>query len=137
MKHRLFYANGALASNKDRSQPLNAGNVQGRQDYYLYGNIVPSNITGSKSYCTKQWLDLVARVSVHGPGDIFFTLTFNESWGPLKEILSQYENSARIFHPVDAAVYFFERFPAVKELILGKKGAFGGVLLYWYRIEWL
>ncbi len=106
-----------------------------KEDYDKYSSYVPTNVTGSKSFWTKQWLDLTAMVSTWGPGDIFFTLTMNEGWGELKDILSQYPDSASILHPVEATIYFFECFNAIKSLIFGKDCMFGDVEHWWYRIE--
>jgi hypothetical protein len=70
---------------------------------------VPATVPGSKSFWTKKWLDLVAIVSEKSPADIFFTLTANDSWPELKDILSQYENPASILHPVELTEYVFQR----------------------------
>jgi hypothetical protein len=68
---------------------------------------VPATVPGSKSFWTKKWLNLVAIVSEKGSADIFFTLTANDSWPELKDIISQYENPASILHPVEPTEYFF------------------------------
>ena len=135
IKARLFYINSALASNKNRDNPLTSATLSDRASYFKYGNVINATITGSKAYWQKQLLDLVARVSKFGPGDIFFTLTFNEGWSPLKDILSQYDNKASILHPVEPTVYFFERFTAIKRILMGKDCVFGKVEHFWYRTE--
>jgi hypothetical protein len=50
-------------------------------------SLVPATVPRSKYFCTKTWLDLVAIVSEKGPADIFFSLTANDSWPELKDIL--------------------------------------------------
>ena len=135
MKARIFYINNVLATNKNRETPITSSNLKDSQSYYKYGNVMNSTITGSKAYWQKQYLDLVARVSAHGPGDIFFTVTFNESWQEVKDILSQYKSKASIHHPVEPTVYFFERYKIVKDLIEGKHSVFGEVEHVWHRVE--
>ena len=135
MKARLNHINAALASNKNRDAPLKSATLSEKATYYMYGNVVNATVIGSKAYWEKNLLDLVARVSKFGSGDIFFTLTFNEDWEPLKDILSQYDNKASVLHPVEPAVYFYERFHAVKSILLGKDSVFGEVEHYWYRTK--
>ena len=135
MKARIFYINNVLATNKNRDSPITSSNLIDKECYYKYGNVMNSTITGSKAYWQKQYLDLVARVSAHGPGDVFFTVTFNESWKEVKEINSQYKSKASIHHPVEPTVYFFERYKVVKDLIEGKHSVFCEVEHVWHRVE--
>ena len=135
IKQRLLFTKNALATNKKRKKPLSAENLKDSDSYYEYGSLVPATVPGSKSFWTKKWLDLVAIVSEKGPADIFFTLTANDSWPELKDILSQYENPASILHPVEPTEYLFQRFSTVKSLIFGSSSVFGKVENFWYRIE--
>ena len=41
----------------------------------------------------RKWLQLLAIVCAKGPGDLFVTLTANDSWDVLKSILQQYEKA--------------------------------------------
>ena len=135
MKHRLSFINSAIATNKNRSAPITAESLNNSDSYYKYGTTLTSTISGSKAYWQRKWLDLVAMVAIHGPPDIFFTLTANDSWQPLKQILSQYEQPTSIIHPVDTTVYFFERFKSLKPLLYGQDSVFGKVDHHWHRIE--
>lgn len=56
-----------------------------------------------------------------GPGDLFVTLTVNDSWDVLKSILQQYENSSKIKHPGDVSEYFFKRFEAIYDILQSRK----------------
>ena len=135
MKDRICYINNILGTNKNRDAPITSGDLTQSQSVYKYGKIMNATVIGSKAYWQKQYLDLVARVSAHGPGDIFFTVTFNESWPELKEILGQYKSKASVHHPVEPTVYFFERYNAVKDLIEGENSVFGEVEHSWHRVE--
>jgi len=102
IKQRPFFLPKMLLLQiKIEKNPLSAENLKDSDSYYKYGSLVPATVPGSKSFWTKKWLDLVAIVSEKGPADIFFTLTANDSWPELKDILSQYENPASIIHPVE------------------------------------
>ncbi len=57
MKTRISYANTVIATNKNRAEPLKAGDVVPEDSYYNYGHFLPATVAGSKSICKKQWLD--------------------------------------------------------------------------------
>ncbi len=120
VKSRIGFVNNNLATNKNRKKTLNANDIKNQGYYYSYRTYFPTNVTGSKSFWTKQWLDLTARVSTWGPSEVFFTLTMNEGWSELKDILSQYPDLAFILHPAEATTYFMERWNAIKSLIIAR-----------------
>lgn len=82
------------------------------------------------------------------------TLTANDSWPELKQILSNNKNKSSIMNPVEVSEYFFQRLYLMMEHINSKKGMknfnkklvfssnkslnlgiFGKVNHYWIRIE--
>jgi hypothetical protein len=87
IKQRFFFIKNILAINKNRKKTLSAENVKDSDSYYKHWSLVPATVPRSKYFCTKTWLDLVAIVSEKGPADIFFSLTANDSWPELKDIL--------------------------------------------------
>ena len=136
MKNRIYYTNRALCTNRKRDKPVTAGDISNSSEqYYSYGTLLPANITGSKSYMKKKWLQLLAIVRAKGPGDLFVTLTANDSWSVLKNILQQYENNSTVLHPMDVSEYFFKCFEALFTIIQSKKSVFGEVENWWYRVE--
>ena len=136
MKIRILYSNKALSTNRKHDRPVTAGDLNtSNDDYYKYGTLLPATITGSKSYMKTKWLQLLAIVRAKGPGDLFVTLTANDSWDVLKSILQQYENNSPILHPVDVSEYFFKRFEALHDILQSKKSVFGEVEYWWYRVE--
>jgi hypothetical protein len=72
-----------------------------------------------------------------GLPNLFVTLTQNDSWPELKQLLQKYpkDKRATIFNPVDVSEYFFKRFGLVLNEIKKKNGIFGNVEHYWYRVE--
>ena len=136
MKNRILFSNKALSTNKKRDKPLTASDINSSSEqYYRYGTLLPATITGSKSYMKKKWLRLLAIVCAQGPGDLFLTLTANDSWDVLKTILQQYENNSTILNPIDVSEYFFKRFEALHDIFQGKKSVFGEVQNWWYRVK--
>ena len=96
---------------------------------------MPATVPGSKSFWTKKWLNLVAIVSEKGSADIFFTLTANDSWPELKDIISQYENPASILHPVEPTEYFFSALVQLNLLYWVLQVSLEKLKIFWYRIE--
>ena len=81
MKNRLLFSNKALSTNRKCDKLVTADDISNTpQGYYKYGTLLPATIMGSKSYMKREWLQLLAIVHAKGPGDLFVTLTANDSW---------------------------------------------------------
>ena len=132
----MMFPNKALSTNKKREKAVTAGDISNTpKNYYKYGTLLPATITGSKSYMKRKWLQSLAIVHAKELGDLFVTLTANDSWDVLKSVLQQYENSSPVLHPVDVSEYFFKRFEALYGILQGKTSVFGEVEHWWYRVE--
>ena len=131
-----MFSNKALSTNKKREKAVTAGDRSNTsENYYKYGTLLPATITGSKSYMKRKWLQLLESVHAKGPGDLFVTLTTNDSWDVLNSVLQQYGNSSPVLHRVDVSEYFFKRFEALHGTLQGTKSVFGEVEHWWYRVE--
>jgi hypothetical protein len=112
---------------------VDAGKLKDNENYYKYGSHIPKSITGIKNYWKEKYLDLLAIIAEIGLPVLFLTFTANDSWPGLKIILSKYNNKCPIFHPVDVAEYFFQRFFLLLKEI--KNGIVGEYIFSWYRVE--
>lgn len=100
--------------------------------YHKYGKIMPASIQGSKQYCNKKFLDLIAMIGQFGAPNFFITLTANDNWEGLREVLG---GRATIFSPVETTVFFIRRFHLLHDVLFGKSSIFGEVSNYFYRVE--
>ena len=128
MKVRIHaYSQRLWASNQGNEHPLNQGDIvhNGSNDgYYKYGNIVPPTVLGSAKYWKEKWLDLVAMVQEIGMPHYFVTLTANDAWPELKEIIAPERTVTR---PVETTQYSFDRFEAMKDILFETHSVFGKV----------
>lgn len=122
-----------------KENTTNAGHLveNNFENYYKYQHFIPKSIIGSKNYWKSKYNDLTAMVQRIGLPSLFVTLTQNDSWPELQQLLQKYpkDRRATIFNPVDVAEYFFKRFNLVLNEIKRKNGIFGEVINYWYRVE--
>ena len=132
---RLLTVNNMLLASTTIRNSVDAGQLKDKnyENYYKYGNHIPKSITGSKNYWKGKYLDLLAIISSLGFPSLFLTSTANDSWPGLKNILSVYENTCPIFHPVDVSEYFFQKFFLIMKEI--KNGLLGEYTHSWYRVE--
>ncbi|CAF0707230.1 unnamed protein product, partial [Brachionus calyciflorus] len=136
-RERIFAVNSMI---KARNSLIETKNIEKLvkndfEEYFEYGNCVPRSITGSKSYWSSKYYDLISIINNKGLPSLFVTLTANDSWPELKKILSTKKNKSSIFNPVEVSEFFFHRLYAVMEEIKSKNGIFGEVRHYWSRIE--
>ncbi len=154
LKERLLYYN-------NRQRTVNVTNLMAsiqvkdvREHENKYGSVVPSSITGSKTYWNARKLDLLALVRDLGKPALFVTLTQNDNWLELQqacgeisveelEILDQpimqpaIGGKSVVNFPVETVVAFFKRLDMfMKSCIHNKNGPFGEVMDFWYRIEY-
>ena len=132
-----------------------AGDLQGddkkKDPYARYGNKVPANIPGSKSYWYAARQDLYA-LSAHigRHPDFFLTLTTNESWDEIQRLIHhgldgqcdekckhQKEPASAHEYATECAIAFRQRWQAFKKKHIdkGSNGEFGEVEHYWGRTE--
>ena len=78
---------------------------------------------------------MLAIVHEKGPGDLFITLTANDSLDALKTIPQKHENNSTILHPSDVSEYFLKTFEALHDIFQGKKSVSGEIQNWWYRVE--
>jgi len=109
---RLITVNNMISASTNIQKNVNVGKLKDKdyEEYYKYGSYIPKSISGSKNFWRGKYLDLLAIIECIGYPKYFLTFTANDSWPGLKRILSIYENQCPIFHPVDVAEYFFQRF---------------------------
>jgi hypothetical protein len=119
----------ANSSSRSDMQQLNSNNDV---KYGAYGTIMPASIQGSKQYCNRKLLDLTAMIGKFGNPHFFVTLTANDSWSELQQMLA---GRPSIFAPVTTATYFIKRFHTVEPLLFGDKSVFGPVAAFFYRVE--
>lgn len=78
-------------------------------------------------------MDLIQIIETYGLPQLFITVTANDLWPELVDILKIYPNKASIFHPVDVSEFFFKRLQLLMQLF--KNGLLGELENFWYRIE--
>ncbi len=78
-------------------------------------------------------MDLIQIIETHGLPQLFITVTANDTWPEIVDILKKYPNKASIFHPVDVSEFFFKRLQLIMQLF--KNGLLGELENFWYRIE--
>ena len=105
---------------------------EGEKAYDRLGQMVPPNLPGTKKYWSKEYLDLAAFCQRQGVPDYFITLTANDSWPDLKNML---DGAPPHFRPAESILFFMQRFRAIKPLLWGPNSIFGRVTDHWYRIE--
>ena len=105
---------------------------QGERTFDRIGQFIPPKLPGTKSYWSKEYLDLMAFCEHQGMPDYFVTLTANDSWPGLKDML---EGVATHFRPVESTLFFMQKYRKVKELLWGRRSVFGQVTDHWQRIE--
>ena len=75
---RACYQDGVQSMNqKLECEGTNKGTAELNQ-YYRYGNYVPSKLVGTRSYWASRRLDLTAMSRELGKADLFITLTMND-----------------------------------------------------------
>jgi len=125
-----------------------------RNNENRYGSIVPSSISGSKTYWNARKLDLLALVRDLGKPELFVTLTQNDNWFELQQACGELSREdldilnnpimqpaiggkSVVQYPVETVVAFYKRLDMfIRSCIHNKKGPFGEVIDYWFRIEY-
>ena len=77
-----FYNNVKIMNFADQASAVDAGTLS--SEYDKYGKRVPNSIIGSKNYCRKKLLDLLAMADRLGHPQVFFTVTQNDAWHELQ-----------------------------------------------------
>eukprot|EP00112_Aurelia_sp_Birch-Aquarium-sp1_P026726 Seg968.10 transcript_id=Seg968.10/GoldUCD/mRNA.D3Y31 product="hypothetical protein" protein_id=Seg968.10/GoldUCD/D3Y31 len=157
IKSRLFYiAQARKAKRTGRVEELVSKSVKDNRSDSFYerlGKIVPSTITGSRSYWLGRFLDLIAMTKKFGQPDLFITLTQNDGWREIRNHakhgpghfeepgdingLFEYDHIApdKSFS-IETVVAYNNRLKLFKEKVLfNKNGPLGEVLDFWDRKE--
>ncbi len=139
MKSRISAYNlkTVQASGESRAVPMSKNFLMnelghGEKTYDRVGQFIPPKLPGTKSYWSREYLDLMAFCVHQGVPDYFVTLTANDSWPKLKDML---EGVAAHFRPVESTLFFMQKYRKVKDLLWGRKSVFGRVTDHWQRIE--
>ena len=85
-------------------------NVRGMAGILQFGQMVPPNLPGTKKYWSKEYLDLAAFCQRQGVPDYFITLTANDSWPDLKNML---DGAPPHFRLAESILFFMQRFRAI------------------------
>ena len=157
IKSRLFYiAQARRAKRTGRVEELVSKSIKDKRSDSFYerlGKIVPSTITGSRSYWLARFLDLIAMTKRFGQPDLFITLTQNDGWKEIRNHakhgpghfeeqgdingLFEYDNVApdKSFS-IETVVAYNNRLKLFKEKVLfNKNGPLGEVLDFLDRKE--
>ena len=154
MKSRLFYvARARRAKRNSRTDNLTSCKLQDQSFYEKLGNVVPTTITGSRSYWNSKLLDLLALSRKLGKPTFFITLTQNDNWPELQnhiingpghtqlEIDIDAEFELRDIHPsrefsVEMCTAYSNRLKLFKEEVISNpNGPLGTVVDWWDRKE--
>ena len=104
----------------------------GEQAYDRVGQMIPPKLPGTKSYWSREYLDLATFCERQGLPDYFITLTANDGWVELKAMLG---GQAPHFRPVESTLLFMQKYRDIKDLLWGRKCIFGRATDHWQRIE--
>ena len=157
IKQRLFYvAHARIARTTGRVDSLTAGNMRNEHSNSFYdklGQVVPAQITGSRSYWSSKLLDLLAMSRKFGQPSFFITLTQNDNWIEIQNYIhngpghdgQQRATYARFelndIYPgkdysVETVEAYNNRLKLFKEQVLfNKNGPLGEVIDFWDRKE--
>ena len=157
IKQRLFYvAHARRARTTGRVDDLTAGNMRDKNSNSFYdklGQIVPAQITGSRSYWSSKLLDLLAMSRKLGKPTFFMTLTQNDNWIEIQNYIHNGPGKDGEQRPVHARFQLNDIYPGKdysvetveaysnrlklfkEQVLFNKNGPLGEVIDFWDRKE--
>ena len=157
IKQRLFYvAHARRARTTGRVDDLTAGNMLDKSSNSFYdklGQIVPAQITGSRSYWSSKLLDLLAMSRKLGKPTFFITLTQNDNWIEIQNYIHNGPGQDAEQRPIHARFQLNDIYPGKdysvetveaysnrlklfkEQVLFNKNGPLGEVIDFWDRKE--
>ncbi len=151
---RIRRMNKATSTNPTAKELRDEASSESVNPYDRYGTDVTRSITGSKSYWSSKLLDLLAMTREFGQPTFFFTLTQNDNWPEIQNLVKhglkteEYTRLDKTGHDIsplgescvnfstEIIIAFYSRFKKFREMFLTNSGPVGMVNQMWWRAEY-
>ena len=160
VKQRITKYNRVSVRVDEQGKKITHGDIEKEKTevdpFAKFGEKVPSNMPNSRNYWTQKLQELLAlSEELNREPDFMITLTQNDYWPELQaaikggpgatwtavdkkeEVLGRYPGEMPVLFPVEMAKAFYRRFDMfMTNIIRNRKGPFGIVQEYWWRVEY-
>ena len=160
VKQRIGQYNRVSVRVDEQGKQITHGDIEKEKTEFdpfaKFGEKVPSNLPNSRNYWTQKLQELLAlSEELNREPDFMITLTQNDYWPELQavvqggpgaswtavdnkeEVLGRYPGEMPVLFPVEMAKAFYRRFDMfMTNIIRNRKGPFGTVQEYWWRVEY-